>query len=361
MKIVLKTDVAKKLFDTISKCIVAEKIAPVHNMYCKNNNNGTMYVKAMDRTHVFETEVEIIEYDDFNDIYIPFFEINSLISKFKNENIKFEVSDNVLKVSSGRPSGKVALKNVSESSEATEMMSEQFNNSFIINKKHLINVKNKLTNLVATDNTRPILTGVCMDIIDNTVCFASSDGKRLGVYTTDVQTNIDNVKITIPVNVFNSLSCLDFGEMVEIKFSNKFIKFSDDKNKFYATLINGEFPVYQNILRSTDGNEIVVNANKSKLIESLQFVNIKYDVTKKCDIVIKNNVFSLNVNNNESYDEFDVEFDGDIAVALNSQLLEKMIKPLEAENVIFKFADNQKPILIEADNMKLLLMPLKTR
>lgn len=363
MKITMKTEIAKKLFDTVSKCIVDEKIAPIRNMYWKNNNDGTIYVKAMDRTHVLETSVEIIDSEDFNDIYIPFFEINSFISKFRNETTKFEVNENILKVSSGRPSGKVALKNIDESNSVSEMLGENFIYDFNMNKKHFNNVKTKLTNLVATDNNRPVLTGICLDIINGSIYFASSDGKRLGVYDTQTNTNDEtqNVKIAIPVSVFNSLICLDNGEDINVKFSDKFIKFSDGKTNYYATLINGEYPAYQNIVNASSGNNIEISVNRSKLNDSLQFVNLKYEVNKKCDLTIKNNLFILDVNNNESYDEFDVEFDGEISVSLNSSLLEKMTKPLESENIIFKFADNQKPILIEADNMKLLLMPIKTR
>lgn len=363
MKLTIKTDIAKKLFDIISKCIVDEKVAPIRNMYCRNNNDGTMYVKAMDRSHVLETTVEIIDSDDFSEIYMPFFEINSFISKFRNDTTKFEVTDNILKVSSGRPSGKVALKNVDESNSVSEMLGENFSYNFNINKKHLTNVKTKLSNLVATDNNRPVLTGICLDIINGIVYFASSDGKRLGVYDTETNTGDEtqNIKITIPVSVFNSLICLDNGEDINIKFSNKFIKFSDSKTNYYATLINGEYPAYQNIVNASAGNNIDVLVNRAKLNDSLQFVNLKYEVNKKCDLIIKNNLFILDVNNNESYDEFDVDFDGEIMVSLNSSLLEKMTKPLESENVTFRFADNQKPILIEADNMKLLLMPIKTR
>lgn len=361
MNIVIKTDVLKKLFDTVSKCIADDKVSPVNSMYFRNNGDGTVYVKAMDRTRVLETKIDIVDSRDFEELYVPFFEIKELISKFREENTKFEVSDNILKVNSGRPSGRVSIKNIDNSNNIEEMLNETFENEFIINKKHLLNVKTKLTNLVANDNNRPVLTGICLDIINGDIFFASSDGKRLGVYNTETNcSNTEkNMKITIPVFVFNSIVCLDGSEDINVKFSEKFIKFSDGKTNYYTNLINGTYPDYQNIVKFSNGNNIEVKIDRKKLNDALQFVNLKYEVNKKCDMIIKNNICIFDVNNNESHDEFDVEFEGDLSLSLNSTLLEKMTKPLEDEKLSFKFADSQKPILIEADNIKLLLMPIK--
>ena len=363
MKIVLKTNQAKKLFETITNSISSEKNSVCQNMYCKNNGDGTMYVRAMDKSHVLQMNATVQESVDFEQLYIPFFEINKFLPKFKSDKISFEiVDDNVLKVSSGRSYCKTKIQtNVSEPQSVNEMLNEQLSVSFKIPKSVLNNVKNKLSCLVSSDNNRPVLTGVCLDIVNGAICFASSDGKKLSVYYTNesIDTTI-NKQIIIPVSTINTACSVVGNNEIQIGFSQRFVKFFNDDVKYYSNLTVGNYPPYQKIVSSTDKNDIIVTVNRSQLVDALAFVNVNFDITKKCQISISNNKFEIDYDCGANHQEFDVEYNGQFKFLVNSQFLQKMIKPLQSENIIFKFSTPTQAILMQSDNLKMILMPLKS-
>lgn len=363
MKIVFKTSEIKNLFSMIASCIVEQKINVTHSMYVKKLEDNKLYVRAMDSRHVLEKVVEIVQSEDFTEAYIPFFEITKFVSKFKNDETKFQFKQNdVLRVSSGKSYCQVSLKNAEESDSVTTMLNAEFTDSVNVSKQIVTNIKTKLNGLVAADNNRPVLNGVCLDVVDGVLNFAASDGKKLAVYETDVQVNSEqDKKVVIPTEAINGFCSVCDSDEVILSCNDKYVKFESGETKYYSTLINGEYPDYRRILNSTANNNLIVEVNKTELTDALSFVNVNFEVNKKCDLSVKDGKFALNFNNNESFEEFDVESTEQFEVSINSQFLEKMVKPLNSEKVTFKFLTRQAPILIQADSIKMMLMPLKSR
>ena len=75
-------------------------------------------------------------------------------------------------------------------------------------------------------------------------------------------------------------------------------------------------------------------------MDALSFVNVNFDVSKKCEVKFSNNKASIDFNNGANYEEFDINYDGEFSFYVNSQFLEKMVRPIESENIIFKFASS---------------------
>lgn len=363
MKIVFKTSQVKSLFGMISSCISEEKIAVTHNMYIKKIDDNVVYVRAMDSKHVLEKNIPFVESENFTEAYIPFFEISKFVCKFKNEETKFQFKENdILRVSSGKSYCQVSLKNAQESDSVVTMLNAQFMDEIIVNKTVIQNIKNKLSGLVAADNNRPVLNGVCLDIFQNNLYFAASDGKKLSVYNTQVVVDqTECLRVVIPIDAISGFCSVCENEQVSIYRNDKYIKLQSGDTKYYSTLVNGEYPDYRRILNSTNNNNVVVNVNKSNLCDALSFVNVNFQVNKKCDLTIKEGKFALNFNNNESFEQFDVESEQNFEVSINSQYLEKMVKPLNAQQIVFKFLNKEAPILIQADSIKMMLMPLRSR
>lgn len=347
----------------ISSCISEEKISVTHSMYIKKIADNQVYVRAMDSKHVLEKIVEIVESESFEEAYIPFFEINKFVNKFKNENTNFQFKENdVLRVSSGKSYCQVSLKNAEESDSVVSMLNAEFGDAINVSKSVIQNIKNKLTGLVASDNNRPVLNGICLDIFEGKLYFAASDGKKLAVYETQIDVEQrDCNKIVIPTESIAGFCSVCENDEVKIYKNDKYVKFESGDTKYYSTLVNGEYPDYRRILNSTNNNNVVVNVNKSELCDALSFVNVNFEVNKKCDLTIKEGKFALNFNNNESFEEFDVDSEENFEVSINSQYLEKMVKPLNSEQIVFKFLSKEAPILIEADSIKMMLMPLRSR
>ena len=366
MKIVLKNDVAKKLFDTISMSISAQKITACQSMYCKNLGQSKMYVRAMDKYHVMEQVVELQQGSDFQQLYIPFFQINKFLPKFKSKNIVFQViENNVLKVSSGKSYCKTSLVNMQQYSTVADMINSSFDIVLQIPKAIFANIKNKLNGLVAVDNNRPVLTGICLKIQEvGNVEFASSDGKKLAVLYTNIFCEDESVRgksFVIPSSTINTVCSISNNENIKLKFNDKFVVFDCQSVKYFSTLVSGQYPPYQKIVDSTQKNDKTIVVNKQQLVDALGFVNVNFDVNKKCQFTFKENKLSIDYDNGANHEQFEVEYNEQFSFIVNSQFLQKMVKPIQAQNIIFKFSSPTQAILMQADSMKLILMPLRSK
>ena len=107
----------------------------------------------------------------------------------------------------------------------------------------------------ATDDSRPVLTGVHMKIEDSSLTFAAADGFRLAVYTLYIaETLSDALEIIVPAKALQELSRLLAEETdpvamhVNTERSRVIFRLSDVE--LTAQLIQGTFPTYGQLIPS---------------------------------------------------------------------------------------------------------------
>ena len=118
----------------------------------------------------------------------------------------------------------------------------------------------------ATDDSRPVLAGVCMTIKPDEVVFASADGYRLAVKRLEADTGIENeVQVIIPRTSMMELSRIlsDTDEEVEIEISpqKSHIVFRMGNIEVVSLLVEGQFPNYELLLPADHQTRIIVKAD----------------------------------------------------------------------------------------------------
>jgi hypothetical protein len=66
-------------------------------------------------------------------------------------------------------------------------------------------------------------------------------------------------------------------------------------------LISGDYPPYQKIVSSTEKNDKTIVINKNCLVDALSFVNVNFDVNKKCAITFSNNKATVDYDNGANH------------------------------------------------------------
>ena len=128
---------------------------------------------------------------------------------------------------------------------------------------------------VASDESRPALTGVKVDIKDNQFTLASADGFRLAVETGSCDSSVEeDVSVIVPGRTMNEIFSLlgsDSGMLdmtVTDQKSQALFKFGDIE--VVTQLIQGNFPDYERIIPSNLKNNISIS--KSILIDSIKLI-----------------------------------------------------------------------------------------
>ena len=104
----------------------------------------------------------------------------------------------------------------------------------------------------ATDDSRPVLTGVDTKFEDGTLTLAASDGFRLSVYKLPLEASVEATEIVVPSKALNELSRLLADEDGEITMRTNTAKsqvlFRLQNAELVAQLIQGTFPNFNQLI-----------------------------------------------------------------------------------------------------------------
>jgi DNA polymerase-3 subunit beta len=118
----------------------------------------------------------------------------------------------------------------------------------------------------ATDDSRPVLTGVHFAIKDRRLRLAAADGFRLSVHTMELEEDVEERAVIIPARALGELSRLlpeaeDGLVRMTFNAAQTQVQFDLRHAKLIAQLIQGTFPNYEQLIPSTKNTrtEVVVS------------------------------------------------------------------------------------------------------
>ena len=105
----------------------------------------------------------------------------------------------------------------------------------------------------ATEESRPVLTGIKIEIEPDKITLAAADGFRLAVYSGEIETSVkEPIGVIIPSRSLNELNRFlsDKEQPVEIMFSdnNAQVMFKMEDLELVSQLIQGNFPPFAELL-----------------------------------------------------------------------------------------------------------------
>jgi DNA polymerase-3 subunit beta len=142
----------------------------------------------------------------------------------------------------------------------------------------------------ATDESRPILTGVLAQFHQGGLTLAAADGFRLSVSTADVGVDLDQaVSVIIPARALSELSriSVDQDEPIELVItpSRNQILFHLKNTDLVSQLIEGSFPDYKQIIPKTHSTRTLVRTD-----DLLKAVRVAFLFARDAANIIRLNV-----------------------------------------------------------------------
>ena len=119
----------------------------------------------------------------------------------------------------------------------------------------------------ASDESRPVLTGINFKVKDNDLTMASADGFRLSVYNKKVEDTLSDQEIEaiLPAHTMQELDRLltQHTEPIKISMSpqNGQVMFKLDNTEVIAQLIQGKFPEYQALIPQNPATSVTMAAD----------------------------------------------------------------------------------------------------
>ena len=219
---------------------------------------------------------------------------------------------------------------------------------------------------ISQDQTKPVLMGELLEIVDGNISLVAIDGYRLAVRSCTVDNMINNAKVIIPGKTLTDVnSLLSSEETVKLGFDEKNAIFIINDTKIITRLLDGEFIDYKKLLPREHNSKVKLNTKD--LLNSIERASL-LSQTEKNNLIklsIRDNVMVITSNNDKGdvKEEVSLQLEGDyLDIAFNSRYFLEGLKNIDSEEIYIEFTTNVNPCIIRpADGVKYtyLLLPVR--
>jgi DNA polymerase-3 subunit beta len=241
-----------------------------------------------------------------------------------------------------------------------------------ISQKVLRSALEETTFAAASDEARPILTGVLARFEGDRVTLAAADNYRIAVKTIPVLDPVEETSLVIPARSLNELARVlaDVDDPVEIVLSpaRNQVLFHLPGVDLVSRLIDGQFPNYQQVIPTTrstraviDREELLKAVRLAALIasSSANIVKLQVGVEGEAGVTVSANA---EVGDNEGSVEATVEGDG-TTIAFNARYLTDVLQNVDADQFALELNGPLSPGVfkpIDDEQYIHVVMPVRT-
>lgn len=226
----------------------------------------------------------------------------------------------------------------------------------------------------ATEDSRPVLTGIKVEITEDRFTFAAADGFRLAVYSGKLLEPMpEDVDFIIPARALNEVSRLAGGQTDPVEFTVTSSKsqalFRLNNIEIVANLLQGTFPNYTQLVpdaydtRAVTDLEEFIRATRTASIfarDGSGIVRLMIDSADEENSKIAVQSKSEDVGENRG--EIDAEIEGaESKIAFSSHYLSDVLNVLETTKVALETTTPSSPGVIKPvgnDNYVHVVMPI---
>ena len=291
--------------------------------------------------------------------------VNSLPA---GERVDLELEGTTLRIRSGRSHAQ--LRGI-DAEEFPVIPSAGDEPTTRISQRVLRQALSEVTFAAATDEARPILTGVLTRLEGERMTLAAADNYRIAVKTIPTLEPVEETSIVVPARSYAELARVlgDSDDPVDLVIAQgrNQVLFHLESVDLVSRLIDGQFPNYQQVLPASHSTRAVVDREEllkavrlSALIasSSANVVRMRLDG----DAVGMTIAAAADIGETEGQVEAALEGDG-VTIAFNARYLQEALANVDAEQLALEFTGPLSPgVLKPVDDPDYVhvIMPVRT-
>jgi len=219
-----------------------------------------------------------------------------------------------------------------------------------VRQDRLRNMINRSIFSAATDESRPILTGVLLELDGEEARLVALDGYRLALCRTGLDADYGKQSAIVPSSSFAEIAKLPMNDQnTKLYISGAHLIAENDGTRVITRLLEGEFIKYSQILPADWQTQVTIN--KSRLEASIDRAStlareansnlITFDIRDgMIYLSSKSEMGSVN-------EELACTVEGkELQIAFNARYLSDVMKNIDDEEILMKFNTNVSPCII---------------
>lgn len=368
MKFVVSSSELVKNLSNISGLIGPNPLVPILENFLFELDKTSLTITASDLQTVMVADL-MVDSEDTVSVAIPAKLFMDTLKSLPEQPITVNISGETFGIEIVTSNGrfKISGENPMDFPRAP-----QVNRSFSIElDSHILGAAiNNTLFATSTDDLRPAMTGVFIDITEENTTFVATDGHRLIRYRREDIKSATATTMILPRKALNLIKSSLPSEVVPVttEFSSSNAFFSFGNIKLICRLIDERYPDYENVIPKNNPNKMVIE--RSKFLSSLKRIAIFSNKTTH-QIRLKITADELTISaedldySNEAVEKIPCEYTGEtMEIGFNAKFLAEMLSNISASNITLELSlPNRAGLIIpdvkeDNEDILMLVMPV---
>lgn len=310
--------------------------------------NGTLRLTATDLELAIE-KIIVADVKIEGETVVPGRFFAEFVKKLTQEQIELTLGETGrLKIKYTDSEGELQCLPADDYPEIKELADAQ---KFVIVKNEFRDLVNKVAFSVATDDARPMLKGVLLEIDEVTLTGVALDGYRLAKCVKPIEKTTAMMHALVPARCLTEISRLveDSSDPVEICIQKNYMSVDLGHTKVTTRLLDIDFINYKQIIPAYF--ETMATLPKEQFEAALERA-ILLSRSDKSNLVrfdLKENVMQLSSNSDigNITEKIFIKLDGkDLSIAFNARYFTEILRYIDSDSIMIKFTDAVSPCII---------------
>ncbi len=302
------------------------------------------------------------------EIVVPARLFSDVVRNLADEEVVVEAGEAAVKISAGRAEFSL---NAWSAADFPQTSAFDMEGAFAVGREPFVETLGKVGRAASRDETRPILTGVLMTILNDTLKMVATDSYRLAVKETTLDRALESeVQAIVPVKALGEVarlaSALGKGDLeVAIGENQALFKLADPAGDVWiaSRLIDGQFPNYKQLLPESFDHEVIID--RGALMATARRVSLLAQKNAPIRMAFTENrltMKALTQDVGQAEESLDIEFAGEaFEIGFNPAYLVEGIDAIADEAVRLRFTTPLRPGLVSgaAGDFVYLIMPIR--
>lgn len=368
MKFIVSSSALLKQLQSINGVVANNPVVPILENFLFEIHDSTLTITASDLETSMMTELHV-EAKENGRIAAPARILLDTLKNLPDQPVTFTIDEETytIELSSANGRYKLSGENATDFPKVPVVKSQ---NSIELPSNVLARAINKTIFAVSTDELRPAMTGIFVQLNSSNITFVATDGHRLLRYRRHDVTTGDTTSIIIPRKAFNLLKSTLPAEptTVRIEFNASNAFFSFDNIRLVCRLIDERYPDYENVIPVQNPNKL--NIDRHDLLSSVRRIAIYSNkTTHQVRLKLAGSELQISAEDldfsNEANERLACQYEGeDMEIGFNAKFLVEMLNNIDSDEISLELSTPNRAGLLmpttndDSENILMLVMPV---
>ena len=341
---------------------------PVLTNFLFDLQGNTLRITATDLDHTVVTTMAVLGKRDGR-VCLPADKLSDLIRELPSTELGFEVDEkNKLKIKTDKGEYKIAGD---DAQDFPAIKLENYLVEFSYDTSAFARNVSTVSFCASTDELRPALMGMLLEVRANELRFVCTDGHRLSKVE-DRGFSYNKVgKVILPMKALRFIEKhVTEANTMLVSFGGNGAKFQIGELTLYSRVISALYPNYEKVIPN-DNEFVINNIDVAELAGALRRAIIFAEPARKLvRITLANNEIDVQAEeqSNRSHERISVQYDAQnnsVTIGCNADYFSDILTHLKNERILLRFKDPNSAMIIEpevqaeGEHKMMLLMPIR--